>query len=115
MISLMLAALITTGRIMTWHRIRFTKANIKEGSPEAFKREFKRFWYRVGKPKDMALFLGNPYEGKKEQVFYLSPECLPWAQSIISYYYASPCDKPPKTEVTPKLLIGHPEAIELVK
>ena len=100
---------------MSWHRIRFTKSQIKAGYLRALKTEFKRLWNLVGAPKDMALFAGSPHEKKDEQCFYLSPGCLPWAERLVSLHFGSPCDKPPKTEVRPKLLVGHPEATGLIE
>ena len=100
---------------MTWHRIRFTKAHIKEGSLAALEKEFKVLWQLVGERKDMALFAGTQHEIGNGQLFYISPGSLPWADRIISAYFGSPCEKPQKPEVRPKLLVGHSEAEGLIE
>ena len=99
---------------MIWYKIRLTKGQIREGILLSLKKEFKRVWRLVGAPKDMALFAGSPFEKKNEQCFYLTPGCLPWAESIISQFFGSPCEKPAKAEYPPALLVGHPEAKRLV-
>ena len=100
---------------MNWYEIRLTKGQIRDGTLTALQNEFKRLWHLVGERKEMALFAGTQHEKRNGQRFYISPGSLPWAESIITHYFASPCDKPTKTEVTPKLLFGHPESQGLIE
>lgn len=100
---------------MIWYKIRLTKGQVSAGALISLKKEFQRLWRLVGTPKDMALFAGSPFEKKNEQCFYLTPGCLPWAESIISRYFASPCEKPFITDYPPSLLVGHPEAKRIVE
>ena len=104
-----------SGENMSWHKIRLTKSQINTGHLQALRAEFKRIWNLVGAPKDMALFAGSPHEKKDEQCFYLSPGCLPWADRIISLHFGSPCEKPPKTVLPLKLIVGHPESQGLIE
>ena len=100
---------------MIWYKIRLTKSQVKGEVFVLLKKELKRLWNLVGTPKEMALFAGSPFEKKNEQCFYLTPGCLPWAESLISKYFASPCENPAKGEYPPALLVGHPEAERMVE
>ena len=100
---------------MSWYEIRLTKGQIREGTLAALQNEFTRLWQLVGERKDMALFSGSQDEKRNGQLFYISPGSLPWADRIISLYFGSPCEKPQKPEVRPKLLVGHPEAQGLIE
>ena len=100
---------------MTWYEVRLTRAQIREGAFGELQNEFRRLWHLVGERKDMALFAETQTEKSDGQIFYISPGSLPWAESIIFFHYASPCDKPKKSEVRLDLLVGHPEAEGLIE
>ena len=100
---------------MSWYLISLTESQIREGILAALQDEFRRIWQLVGEREDMALFAANQREKVDGQLFYISPGSLPWAESILSQYLASPCDPPEKNKVILKLLVGHPEAEELIE
>ena len=100
---------------MSWYEIRLTEGQIREGVLAALQNEFSILWQLVGEREDMALFAGNQREKSDGQKFYISPGSLPWADRILSLYIGSPCDKPQKTAVRPKLLVGHQEAEGLIE
>ena len=100
---------------MSWYEIRLTRSQIRDGVLAALQDEFRRIWGLVGERKDMALFAQTQRDISDGQRFFISPGSLPWAESIILFHYASPCDKPKKTEVTLELLVGHPEAEGLIE
>ena len=100
---------------MIWYEIELTTEQVKEGVLAALQNEFRRLWRLVGEREDMALFEGIQHLPGNGQRFFISPGSLPWAESIISQYLASPCDPPEKNKVILKLLVGHPEAEELIE
>jgi len=99
---------------MSWYEIRLTTEQIEEGVLAALQNEFRRLWQLIGEREDMALFTGTQYGHRNGQRFFIFPGSLPWAESIISHYFASPCDLPKKTKVRLKLLVGHMEAEGLI-
>jgi hypothetical protein len=100
---------------MSWYEIRLTRGQIRDGVLTALENEFRRIWQLGGEREDMALFAGTQHEKGDGQLFYISPGSLPWADRRVSLYIASLCEKPLKTEVRPKLLVGHPEAQGLIE
>jgi hypothetical protein len=100
---------------MNWYEISLTKGQIEEGVLAILQNDFRRLWQLVGEREDMALFVETHQGQRNGQRCFISPGSLPWAESIISHYFASPCDPPEKSKVTLEILIGHPEAEELIE
>ena len=99
---------------MSWYEIRLTRSQIREGVLAALQDEFRRLWQLIGEREDMALFAANQREKRDGQLLYISPGSLPWADSIVSVYFGSPCDRPKKA-LLPRLLVGHMEAEGLIE
>ena len=97
---------------MPWFKALLTYHQLAGEEPQALRKKFYDIWIDSDSPKEMALFceLDTSAEGLS---VYFSPGCLPVAESLISSYSGSPCDKPKKEDTT--VLVGHPNALHLME
>ena len=87
---------------MIWYEIELTTEQVKEGVLAALQNEFRRLWRLVGEREDMALFEGIQH--------------LPGNGQSPSYHNTlHPHVILLKKKVILKLLVGHPEAEELIE
>ncbi len=97
---------------MPWFKALLTYHQLAGEEPQALRKKFSEIWSDSDSPKEMALFceLDTSAEGLS---VYFSPGCLPVAESLISSYSGSPCDRPKKEDIA--MLVGHPNALHLLK
>lgn len=66
-----------------------------------------------GAPSNAALFTSHDDRFEK-YFFYFSPGAAEIARSLVEGYSGVPCSAPVRDEHTPVLLVGHPDAREVL-
>lgn len=77
---------------MTWHKISFSEAQVEEGAPGEFEREFRHLYAAVHSQGDVALFSNEIASAGIE--YYLSPDASALAGDLLAKYAAATCEKP---------------------
>jgi len=98
---------------MTWYKISLTQDQVEEREIFTLRDRFHKLFLDSGCPKNMALF-STPPLSKNDWPFYLSPACLPVAESLIASYSGVPCEKPKKEEFL-SCVAGDGDAIDLLE
>jgi len=98
---------------MSWFEILLNKDQVRTGEIKKLQQGFRDAFHEAGLPNEMGLFAGMP-RSNGEHPFYLTPACSRFAESFISDYSGTPCEKPKKSGFEPSLLIGFNKAWDLL-
>ena len=98
---------------MTWFKILLTNDQVNAGGIKEFHKKFREAFHAAGLPNEMALFAGQPLSNG-DQPFYLTPACSDLAETLISSYSGSPCEKPKKGGLEPTMVIGFNKAWDML-
>jgi len=97
---------------MPWFKALLTYQQLAGEEPQALRKKFSEIWSDSGSPKEMALFCETATSAEGLSV-YFSPGCLPVAESLISTYTGTPCERPQKEDLA--MLVGSPDALHLLE
>jgi len=77
---------------MTWHAITFTEEQISELAHNTFEDEFQLMYLSAGSPRGMSLFEVRSFP--VHPIYYVSPESMKYAASLIEPFGPVPCNAP---------------------
>ena len=97
---------------MPWFKAVLTYPQLAGEEPQALRKKFHDIWIDSGSPKEMALFCESTTSAEGLLV-YFSPGSSPAAESLISSYSGSPCEKPTKEDLA--MLVGEHSALHLLE
>jgi len=98
---------------MAWFRILLNKDQVRAGEIKNLQQGFRDTFHKAGMPNEMGLFAGQPL-GTGELPFYLTPASSKPAESLISDYSGTACERPVKSGLEPTFVIGFNKAWDLL-
>ena len=97
---------------MTWNKIILTTEQIEEQHAlEKLQKQFEKHYIAADGPDEMALFSDHEYIDGKITI-YLTPDCKPSCDDLISQYSGEECDPPTIDHIF--LLDGNDYALDLL-